>query len=338
MKVYGTLIPEMDTIRRWYATLDCGRTLLNFKVPTRAPYISNLETRIEQLLEEDPRLSATKMADLLKVSVPTVVDRLTNSLGRRLMTCKWVPHLLPHDLKEQRVETSKEMLLTLSYCEQFSFKNVVTLDESWIYLDYPPAAMWRRTEDPRIEAIKSSQASRKCLLTLVFSGMKVLLAVVFPENQTMNSERFISEILIPLKEILDKETPTFPYGVFLHCDNASSHRSSATKNALTQLEFMSLEQPPYSPDISPCDFFAFGTIKRLLTDSHHTCKAEIEETLVTILKTFSPSRLQKVFHHWMRRLRFVISSGGEYYDEEKERSLQHFNLTYPPSLAKDEKE
>ncbi|GFV09919.1 hypothetical protein TNCV_2318491 [Trichonephila clavipes] len=47
--------------------------------------------------------------------------------------------------------------------------------------------------------------------------------------------------------------------IILH-DNASSH---ATK-ALVRKNLDVLEHPSYSPDVSPCDYYTFGTLKKSL--------------------------------------------------------------------------
>jgi hypothetical protein len=51
--------------------------------------------------------------------------------------------------------------------------------------------------------------------------------------------------------------------VVLLQDNAPPHTAALTQLKLEQLRWKTLEHPPYSPDLSPCDFHVFGPIKRL---------------------------------------------------------------------------
>ena len=52
--------------------------------------------------------------------------------------------------------------------------------------------------------------------------------------------------------------------LILHFDNARPHIAKSTTEKIEELHWERLEQPPYSPDISPCDFFLFGYVKSKL--------------------------------------------------------------------------
>jgi histone-lysine N-methyltransferase SETMAR len=192
--------------------------------------------------------------------------------------------------------------------------------------------MWVPKDGEKPEAVKQDISTRKCLLTLVISREKVLHYGLLPEKQTMNSTTYISEVLLPLKKKLEKENLLGT--VFLHNDNASCHRSQVTTDVMKEVGVSMMNQPPYSPDLSPCDFFAFGVVKRMLAGLHHTSRDNLEKTLVEIFKEFSPMVLKRTFANWMRRLKYVIVSGGRYYSESKDRDLSAFHLTYPPEIKK----
>ncbi|CAH2000214.1 unnamed protein product [Acanthoscelides obtectus] len=54
--------------------------------------------------------------------------------------------------------------------------------------------------------------------------------------------------------------------IILHQDNASSHTAQKTRQYLTKENVELLDHPPYSPDLSPNDFFTFLS-RKLKTDS-----------------------------------------------------------------------
>ena len=70
--------------------------------------------------------------------------------------------------------------------------------------------------------------------------------------------------------------------------------------------------PPYSLDISPCDFFLFGYLKAELRSikltSLHDLLNAIEEIITKIDIKVWPS----VFESWIRRLSAVIECNGDY--------------------------
>jgi len=49
---------------------------------------------------------------------------------------------------------------------------------------------------------------------------------------------------------------------FLLQDNARSHIAAVALAALTEIGGEALKHPPYSPDLAPCDFRAFLTLKK----------------------------------------------------------------------------
>ena len=53
-------------------------------------------------------------------------------------------------------------------------------------------------------------------------------------------------------------------GRFLHHEDASAHTAATTVAFLNESEVQLLPHPPYSPDLSPCDFFLFPEVKRRL--------------------------------------------------------------------------
>ena len=57
---------------------------------------------------------------------------------------------------------------------------------------------------------------------------------------------------------------TGPCGLFLHRDKTSTHSAATPVDFLNESEVQLLPYPPYSPDLSPCDFFLFPEVKKQL--------------------------------------------------------------------------
>jgi histone-lysine N-methyltransferase SETMAR len=55
--------------------------------------------------------------------------------------------------------------------------------------------------------------------------------------------------------------------VILLQDNVRSHTAQLTTNVLEKMHWEVLPHPPYSPDLSPCDFYLFEPLKEALSDS-----------------------------------------------------------------------
>ncbi|VEN56661.1 unnamed protein product [Callosobruchus maculatus] len=100
-------------------------------------------------------------------------------------------------------------------------------------------------------------------------------------------------------------------------DNAPAHTSLLVREYLAKNNTVMVPQPPYSPDLAPCDFFLFPKLKRPMKGRRY---ATIEE-----LKTASkedPNKIRKndffkCFEDWKRRWHECIISEGSYFEGGK---------------------
>jgi histone-lysine N-methyltransferase SETMAR len=51
-------------------------------------------------------------------------------------------------------------------------------------------------------------------------------------------------------------------GIIILHDNAHPHTANSVRNTLQRFGWEVLQHPPYSPDLSLCDFHIFGDLKR----------------------------------------------------------------------------
>ena len=65
-----------------------------------------------------------------------------------------------------------------------------------------------------------------------------------------------------MKKFYNKKQPSKGCsGVHLLHDNTSSHKCEVVKSFLASEKVKVLNHPPYSPDLSPCDFFLFPRLR-----------------------------------------------------------------------------
>ena len=66
-----------------------------------------------------------------------------------------------------------------------------------------------------------------------------------------------------LRAMRKKQASLLPTMLFNHVD-APSHRASTTQETIDRRSIEVLGHSPYSPDLAPCDFFLFPTLKKIL--------------------------------------------------------------------------
>ncbi|GFU60244.1 putative transposase [Trichonephila clavipes] len=73
-------------------------------------------------------------------------------------------------------------------------------------------------------------------------------------------------------------------------------------------------QPPYSPDLSPCDFFLFLKLKNHLKGHHFGTLENIQTAVTDQLKAFPISEFHQCYEEWKKRLQRCVASKGSYFE------------------------
>ena len=82
-------------------------------------------------------------------------------------------------------------------------------------------------------------------------------------------------------------------GVHLLHDNASSHMCEVVKSFLASEKVKVLNHPPYSPNLSPCDFFLFPRLKKMLSGNKYTSRSSLGSAIYQCLQQI-PSLLYSI--------------------------------------------
>ena len=113
-----------------------------------------------------------------------------------------------------------------------------------------------------------------------------------------------------------KRAEHLPRMIF-HQDNAPSHRAATTQTAINQLGFEILDHPPYSPDLSPCDFFLFPVMKSFLRGIHFDNTDELSVAVQAAIANISVETFRDCFvNSWIQRCGKCIMFNGEYFEKD----------------------
>jgi hypothetical protein len=74
-----------------------------------------------------------------------------------------------------------------------------------------------------------------------------------------------------------------------------------------------MDQPLYSPDLAPCDFWLFPELKNALKGQIFAHIPDIQRN-VTLLRGISENDFQDCFRQWHYRLTKCIFSQGEHFE------------------------
>ena len=128
-----------------------------------------------------------------------------------------------------------------------------------------------------------------------------------PSDQTFTGQFYKNSVLKKVKEFYNKKRPCKGWsGVHLLHDNASSHKCEVVKSFLVSQKVNLLNRPSYSPDLSPCDFFIFPRLKKMLSGNKYTSRSSLGSTIYQSLQQIPKEDYLSAFYDWVKRLKNVF--------------------------------
>ena len=71
-----------------------------------------------------------------------------------------------------------------------------------------------------------------------------------------------------------------------------------------------LNHPPYSPDLSPCDFFLFPRLKKMLSGNKYTSRSSLGITIYQCLQQIPKEDYLSAFRDWLKGYKNVFQERG----------------------------
>ena len=221
---------------------------------------------------------------------------LKKHLNLRKVCARWVPYLLTEEQKTQRLKFAREHLKTYKGCKGRVTSNLLTGDETWVHI-FEPKRRADNKHGKRKDKKKKKKKKKKrtCIAKRTISSEKMLYAIFFnsrgpvvqvpcPSGHTVTGRFYKNSVLKKVKEFYNKKRPGKGWsGVHLLHDNASSQKCEVVKSFLASEKVKVLNHPPYSPDLSPCDFFLFPKLKKMLSRNKYTSRSSLGSAIYQCL-------------------------------------------------------
>ena len=152
---------------------------------------------------------------------------------------------------------------------------------------------------------------------MFFSTVKAL----FIRNSCLNDKQFNKQYYREVLERLIKRVhhvrPEIADTWMLHYNNAPCHTAISVNEFLAKKGISVVLQPPYSPDLSPCDFFLFPKLKFHLKGRHLGTVDNIQKVVTDQLRALPHEDFQHCYLESEQRLRRCVASEGNYFEGDK---------------------
>jgi len=312
--LFGDKAPKKTFIYTWMNAINDGRNSFNDEPRSGRP-VKHTELReiVQKIIEEEPFQSTRSISSQLGVNRESIRYILKEELNLRKFTCKYVPHILTPERRENRINCAMKMLETMK--NDRAFKNIVTGDEAWFFLDNPVDGQWASSIDEVKKNVNRTIQSKKVMLTILWGIEGFYVVEALANKQKFDSDYFTSLLVKLKKNLHSMRRSKSMKKVYLHLDNAKVHTSRATVAKAEELGFKIMEHPSYSPDIAPSDFFLFGYIKEKLKNKNFETVDELMQEIYQILNDVDRETRLNVLQNWLHRLETVIETEGAYIEE-----------------------
>lgn len=318
-QAYGESVLSRAQVFRWFKAFSEGRESIEDEPRSGRPSSAKSDenvTRVRDLVRSDRRLTVRMIAEELNLNHTSVHQILTNELEMRKICAKMVPKNLSQDQKDLRKERSLDFLESIENDPHF-LERVITGDESWVF-EYDPETKrqsmeWHTSSSPRPKKARMSKSKIKCMLICFFDSHGIVHKEFVPQGQTVN-QHFYREVLERLRKRVLRVRPNIKANWVLHHDNAPCHTAISVMEFLASKNIPVAPQPPYSPDLSPCDFFLFPRLKNHLRGTHFGTLENIQSAVTDQLKIIPVAEFQQCYDDWKDRLQRCVASQGNYFE------------------------
>ena len=95
-------------------------------------------------------------------------------------------------------------------------------------------------------------------------------------------------------------------------DNAPVHNTIFVIDYLIKMSIKTVPQPPYSPDLAPCDFWLVPKFR----GCRYETIEEVKEAVMKVIDTLTQEDFHGAFQKLLERYNKCIAAGGDYFEGE----------------------
>ena len=171
--------------------------------------------------------------------------------------------------KQSRVRLGSQLIEKYDKCDPHRLEEIVQAEEIWIYHFQPDSKarnkVWVSSEGDRPVIVRRCKTSNRMLYAIFFDSKGPVLQIPVPKGSSVTGKFYRESVFTQLVDFYQKRrTHTGVRGIKLLHDNAPANKSAMIQEYLKESRLDVLDHPPYSPDMSPCDFWLFPRLKEML--------------------------------------------------------------------------
>ena len=230
-----------------------------------------------------------------------------------------MPHLLTDEQKQSRVRRASQVIEKYDKCDPHCLEEIVTGHETWIYHFQPDSKaknkVWVSSEGDRPVIARCCKTSNRMLYAIFFDSKGPVLQIPVTKGSSVTRNFYRESVLSQLVGFYQKHRRLIGVrGIKLLHDNAPAHKSTMVQQYLKESGLDVLDHPPYSPDLSPCDFWLFPRLKEMLAGHRFESHCGIGSAVHQCLQHIPKEDYRAAFLKWVDRCKMCVEADGAYFE------------------------
>ena len=214
---------------------------------------------------------------------------------------RWVPHNLGEEQKRGRVDWCTHMLRKFDGGRSSRVRVIVTGDKIWVYQydleTKQQSAVWGFPDETPPVKFKRNRYAFKQTIACFFAKFGHVATIPLEYRRTVTADCYVNHCLPKIFQAWRKRRPrTGIRGLLLHHHNASAHTAAVTLDFVAANDVQLVIRPPYSPDLTPCDWFLFYSVKWQLTGKQFQNGEDVRAFIEGVILDIPQSTLSGVIN------------------------------------------
>ena len=213
--------------------------------------------------------------------------------------------------RKSPVRLASQVIEKYDKCDPCRLEEIVTGDETWIYHFQPDSKaknkVWVSSKGDRLVIARHCKTSNRMFYAIFFDLKGPVLQIPVLKGSSVTGKFYRESVLTQLVDFYQKRRPrTSVHGIKLHHDNAPVHKSAMVQEYLKEFGLDVLDHPPYSPDLSPCDFWLFPRLKVMLAGHRFESRCGIGSAVYQCLQHIPKEDNREAFRKWVDRCKMCV--------------------------------
>ena len=198
--------------------------------------------------------------------------------------------------------------------------DIVTGDKTWVYQydleTKQQSAVWVFPDDTPPVKFKRNRCASKQMIACFFAKFGHVATLPLEDRKTVTVDWYVNQCVPKIFQAWYLRRPRMGvWSLLLHHDNASMHTAAVTLDFVAAYDAQLVIRPPYSPELAPCDWFLFYSVKWQLKGKQFQNAKDALAFIEGVILDVPQSMWSGVIDNWFERMAMCVQAEGSFFEK-----------------------